>query len=1565
MSDDVRSLDQAPDTRGARWSALEDVFQRALEQAPAQRRAFLDAACSDAEAVADVEALLAAHERRGPLDDLVDEVMTPLLTPASAAARTETPLPPTHARYRVLDRLGGGGMGMVFRARDDRLGRDVALKFLSPHLSADPVAKRRFLVEARAAAALEHPNICTVHEIGDTADGQIYIVMACYAGETLDKRIARGPLPVAEAVRVATDLARALQKAHERGIIHRDVKPANVMCTADGPVKLLDFGIAKLADVAVTQTIGAVGTVAYMSPEQAFGESVDARTDLWSLGVVLYEMLAGARPFQGGTSHAILSAVLSAPPLPLRSLRADVPAELEGLVHRLLAKDADDRTASAAEVLQALGATPAATARTGPALAAPRQSTLSHAGERRQVTVLACIIGGTDALVERCTPEQADQLLAAIDAAAAEVAMAHDGFVHHADAKGVVLLFGVPVAQEDDAGRAVRAAWALHQRTAALANARADEVAHQVRLHSGVHIGPAVVHRQREGRFRLTGAAADVAGQLAAAAAPDTILVSPELRRMVAGTADIADAPPLRLPGQGAPLTPGVVRGVAEGRGARSDVSMERSPFVGRVREGSTLAQQLEAAQRGTGGVVALVGEAGVGKSRLLHELRAVAATAQVRVVIGRCDPHRATTPFFPVAQAVHELLGVERAQAPEERHAAVVAAVHAADSSLETALPLVLALLGIPSQAHPVAADLRGDLFQTAMAEAAVALFTLAAQRQPLLLLLEDWHWADEASRATLRQLVEVAAAAPLCVVVTARPEGAADWAGLDAISVLPLAPLDGTATAAIAQAMFGTPRVADDLLARLHERTGGNPFFVEELCVALREEGVVQLIDGEARVVQDGAALLVPGTVQGVLRTRIDRLDGGALDALRVASVIGRDFTRGVLDDVVGAHEALGPVLDRLKGSGLVQQVAVVPEPTYRFRHALTQEVAYDSLLEHQRATLHGAVGRAIESRHAAQLDKHVDRLAHHFALAESWVDAVRYGLRAADRAMALSQNADVMAVLERAELCALRVADEAQRRDLHADVLLRQERLCETLGLRTRQLALVETLIALLAPHGPSSRLAEAYLRLGDASTLLRRYEAAERALGTARQIALELGDAALERGALRSLALLQSHMGAHAEAIATLEQVLAPGREAGDRQGLGEAGDLASMANVYRAMGQPTRALELLQAAMDRTDVQVNPTRYGALLNVMGTIYRDLGDYDQALAHYQRTAPLMTRTVYASFTLPGIAYIQLQRGAVDEALATYREAAVLNRRARYADGTANACRSLGEVLMGLERYDEAVAPLTEAAGLFRQLEDGHNERLIHRRLGTVHERRGAHPEARAAWETLRSLAAAAGELGDEADALEGLGRADRRLGAPAESVVASYGAALSLAARAGDAKRELRLHNALGIVHWERSAYAEAVRHYESALRLCRATDDRVHEGLILNSLGVSLYKLRRFDEARIALAEGAHAAQAASEPQLQAHALGTLADVCLASGRLEEALASVDRSIALRRTIGDRRGEGWMCERRARVLLARGVVDEARQAAAAAAAVAREVADDALSAAVAALEIPEV
>ena len=256
------------------------------------------------------------------------------------------------SHYKILEHLGGGGMGVVYKAQDLDLNRHVALKFLPPTIGIDPDAQERFIREAQAASALDHPNICTIHEIGHTEQGQIFIVMACYDGETVKRKIDRGPLKLDETLRIVIQVAQGLAKAHDRQMVHRDIKPANVMVTADGVAKIVDFGLAKLAGAThLTHEGTTVGTMAYMSPEQVRGEETDQRTDIWSLGVMLYEMVSGQLPFQGDYDSSRVYSILNAAPMPLTSLRTGVPIELDRIVEKALSKRPDERYQHADELL--------------------------------------------------------------------------------------------------------------------------------------------------------------------------------------------------------------------------------------------------------------------------------------------------------------------------------------------------------------------------------------------------------------------------------------------------------------------------------------------------------------------------------------------------------------------------------------------------------------------------------------------------------------------------------------------------------------------------------------------------------------------------------------------------------------------------------------------------------------------------------------------------------------------------------------------------------------------------------------------------------------------------------------------------------------------------------------------------------------------------------------------------------------------------------------------------------------------------------------------------------------
>src|SRR5437870_9580084 len=349
----------------ARLRTIEEIYRTALDQEPDQIRAFLDTACEGDEVLRrKVEALLASRERAG---NFIETSAVGLATRIIENGQADLLVGRTIGHYKISKGIGTGGMGEVYLATDVTAGRKAALKLLPERFTGDPERLKRFQQEARAVVGLNHPNILTVYEVGEDHSTH-YIASELIEGETLRQRLMRGRMEVGEAVDIAIQVASALAAAHETGIVHRDIKPENIMLRPDGYVKVLDFGIAKLAEQEVPVTIptdeavllvethvgSILGTVRYMSPEQACGTQVDKGTDIWSLGVVLYEMVTGHAPFTCDTPGEVMSSILEKEPPLLTSYVTHPSGDLQQIISKTLRKDREERYHSAHELLEAL-----------------------------------------------------------------------------------------------------------------------------------------------------------------------------------------------------------------------------------------------------------------------------------------------------------------------------------------------------------------------------------------------------------------------------------------------------------------------------------------------------------------------------------------------------------------------------------------------------------------------------------------------------------------------------------------------------------------------------------------------------------------------------------------------------------------------------------------------------------------------------------------------------------------------------------------------------------------------------------------------------------------------------------------------------------------------------------------------------------------------------------------------------------------------------------------------------------------------------------------------------------
>jgi class 3 adenylate cyclase/tetratricopeptide (TPR) repeat protein len=624
---------------------------------------------------------------------------------------------------------------------------------------------------------------------------------------------------------------------------------------------------------------------------------------------------------------------------------------------------------------------------------------LPHGG-RRVATILFSDLSGYSRLAEQVDPEELAGLMNRILAGATRIVEAHGGIVNQFSGDDVKALFGVPTAHDDDPRRAVAAALELHRFVGSLTDALARPSGDPLTLHTAIVTGVIVtqVRDQREGLFGVTGDTINTAARLVGTASADEILIDGATQRAVAAffeTASLGD-----LPLRGKQRRVKAFRVLRATPRAWFEVPRERglSVYAGRAHEHQTLDRCLDEARHGHGSLVAVEGQPGVGKSRLLYELRARTGD-DVRVVLAGCEGAAIRVPFQPFLRLVRELLDVRDTVAPDVQRSRLVAAATQLGPTVAEAVPLYLQLLSLRTDEFPIPAHLQEDQLRAAILASLSALLVAAAHQRPLLVLLEDWHWADESSTDALRHVAKVVADHALVVLVTYRPEGERPWREPQP-QILRLTPLDADDARLIIASRLGQANPPDELVRRLCDRTGGNPLFLEEVCRSLVEHAATSGFDGAI------AALDIPPTVEAVIRARVDRLPDGDRELLTLAAVLGRTFPLRLLEMLAAERGAeVGAALERLTEHELV---AAIPdpggEPTFQFKHAITREVVYDLLLRQHRRALHRRAGEAIEAiTPPERLEAQYEALAEHYEQGETIERAAHFAARAADKAAA----------------------------------------------------------------------------------------------------------------------------------------------------------------------------------------------------------------------------------------------------------------------------------------------------------------------------------------------------------------------------------------------------------------------------------------------------------------------------------------------------------------------------------------------------------------------------------
>jgi class 3 adenylate cyclase/tetratricopeptide (TPR) repeat protein len=623
--------------------------------------------------------------------------------------------------------------------------------------------------------------------------------------------------------------------------------------------------------------------------------------------------------------------------------------------------------------------------------------------ERRQATVLFSDLSGYTAMNEALDPEDVESLMSRIKSSAVAIVEHHGGIVNQFVGDEVLALFGIPSAHDDDPVRAVRAALELHAMVREISPEVEGRLGQPVRLHTGINTGLIVTHLgdDRDGRIGVTGDAVNTGARLKALAQPDAILLGPDTMRRTGSYFTTAAQSPVTLKGKGEAITPHRVTGTTEV--SSRFAAAERhglTPFTGRSREIGQLRGCLATALDRQGQLVTVVGNPGAGKSRLLFEFRQ-SLDEDVLVLQGRCQAFGRDRSYAPFTDVLVKALRLDDDTSAAELREQAIANLLSIDASLEKYLPHFLELLSMPGGEHRLPPNFEGEEKRRAFDEALAAFVACSSRVRPVVLLLEDWHWSDEASDSAVSYLIPTIRDLPVLVLVAHRPELAASWGQAPNHTPILLEPLDRTGTEAMVAHSLGVAVLPDGLGELIHSRADGNPLFIEEVCRSLIEDGTVRVQGEVATLSRSAEELVLPDTVSAVIRGRLDRLDEQLHEPLRLAAVIGHEFDRRILERVCDDSAQLDDLLSALVAQDVIQQAGAQPDTAYRFKHVLVQVVVYETMLLRRRRELHAQVGRAMEEVHSDRLAPHLEELAHHFDLGEVWGEAAAYRVGAGMKA------------------------------------------------------------------------------------------------------------------------------------------------------------------------------------------------------------------------------------------------------------------------------------------------------------------------------------------------------------------------------------------------------------------------------------------------------------------------------------------------------------------------------------------------------------------------------------
>ena len=665
-------------------------------------------------------------------------------------------------------------------------------------------------------------------------------------------------------------------------------------------------------------------------------------------------------------------------------------------------------------------------------------------GERKTVTALFADIKGSTELMADLDPEEARSLIDPALKLMIEAVRRYDGYVVQSTGDGIFAVFGAPVAHEDHPQRALYAAMRMQDELRRYSAQLVADGGIPIQGRVGINTGEVVVRSIATGEghteYAPIGHTANLAARMQAVAPVGSIAVSDATRRWCEGYFTLKSLGPTRLRGVPEPIEVHEVTGLGPLRTRlQRAASRGLTKFVGRQREMEAMRHAAELARHGHGQLVAAMAEPGVGKSRLFYEFKLTSRSGWLMLEAFSIS-HGKASAYLPVIELLREYFDITSDDDERKRRELILGKVLGLDRALEDTLPYLYSLHGIAEGADSVA-QMDSQIRRRRTLEAIKRIILRESLNQPLMIIFEDLHWIDNETQELLNLLVDAIANARVLLLVNYRPEYRHNWGSRTHYKQLPLDALDHASSAEMLSAMLGDAADLEPLKRLIVDKTDGNPFFIEEIVQALFEQGVIAR-NGRVKRVQSLGEIRIPPTVQAVLASRIDRLPPDQKELLQTLAVVGRKFVRQLIQRLAGSSEAdVEKLLERLQAGEFIYEEPAFPDPQYCFKHALTQEVAYNSVLSEQRRQLHQRTAAAIESLFIDTINDYLDDLAHHYSRAGNADKASKYLGLAAEQALGRSAYGEAQTHLRAALALLPSLPDDRERasRELHLQLAL----------------------------------------------------------------------------------------------------------------------------------------------------------------------------------------------------------------------------------------------------------------------------------------------------------------------------------------------------------------------------------------------------------------------------------------------------------------------------------------------------------------------------------------------